>query len=114
LVPGPDARVADVDAKETIGFGPRKNLYFDGVVVACGEQRPEGSGARELEICGRREGVGCGFHSGEFELNLVVGAGAKAGKSSATGRHDPNPEVLNLVVFRPDSGRIRVRFRVTA
>src|SRR5829696_7321882 len=74
LVVGADARVVEVDAKETIGSGSRENLSDDGIVVAC-RQRPNGSGALELEICSPPEGVGCGLHSGECEINRVVGAG---------------------------------------
>ena len=54
MVPGPGARVVDVDVKETIGSGPRENIYDDSVVVAW--ELPTGFGAPELEIWGRPEG----------------------------------------------------------
>jgi hypothetical protein len=49
LVPGPEARVVDVDVKETIGSGPGEHVNIDGVVAAC-RDRPTGLGANQLEI----------------------------------------------------------------
>src|SRR5829696_7303835 len=99
LVPGPGARVVDVDVEERDGSGPRENLYDDGVLVACREQ-PTGLGANEYKICCcRRAGVGRRLHSGECEINRVVRAGAVVGaESPPADRHDPNLKVLNLVV----------------
>ena len=46
----------------------------------------------------------------QFELNLVVGAGAAVGESAATDRRDPNLKLRDLVVFRLHTGKFESVF----